>query len=325
MQIKLWQFALALAVFASIEHTRASSWIQGRGTLQLTTNLENRQVSQEFLEQLVQQSQRAATEFTRPYAERCGIETLDRNAEVVLVRVPLNQLSDALATKAVQSLRNVLETEIQIYRNSLFAYQLVGHDWSLMTEGFRYAQTSVKTPNGLIELSDQLRQPIIRFLVSDTGGKIGYDLIENGKLVEYFRFFEYEEDDSPDSTKYGIQPKRFVWFTPPEERDEDEDPDQPSQTAYFWSSRRQLTDKELEQGYDLVYRLFHEYNAYDPAIDGDYLIGYNGNIDYTKPQRVQNPGFRLGGIYENRDGQLTPKEVRSIPELMRVDYFVFRE
>ncbi|OUL25740.1 hypothetical protein BV372_27690 [Nostoc sp. T09] len=34
--------------------------------------------------------------FTRPWSERRGIESIDRNAEVVLVKVPLNVLSDAL-------------------------------------------------------------------------------------------------------------------------------------------------------------------------------------------------------------------------------------
>jgi hypothetical protein len=56
----------------------------------------------------------AVENFTRPWPERRGIESIDRNAAVVLVKVPLNQLSDALAEKAIASQRNVMGAEIEI-------------------------------------------------------------------------------------------------------------------------------------------------------------------------------------------------------------------
>ncbi|MHC5718668.1 MAG: hypothetical protein ACYTX0_43015 [Nostoc sp.] len=43
------------------------------------------------------------------------------------MKVPLNQLSDALTEKAIESQRNVMGAEIEVSGAFVFAYQLVGH------------------------------------------------------------------------------------------------------------------------------------------------------------------------------------------------------
>ncbi|MEH1785707.1 hypothetical protein [Nostoc sp.] len=105
----------------------------------------------------------AVERFTRPWPQRRGIESIDRNAAVVLVKVPLNQLSDALAEKAIESQRNVMGAEIEVSGACVFAYQLVGHPWSIMISGLLYP--SILQSSELAQLSKQLGQAVITLLV----------------------------------------------------------------------------------------------------------------------------------------------------------------
>ncbi|MFN6560509.1 MAG: hypothetical protein RMY28_011950 [Nostoc sp. ChiSLP01] len=89
-------------------------------------------------EQFIREIREIAEHFTRPWSERRGIESIDRNAEVVLVKVPLDRLSEALAEGAIASQRNVMGAEIELSGAFVFAYQLVGHPWSIMVSGLLY-------------------------------------------------------------------------------------------------------------------------------------------------------------------------------------------
>lgn len=281
---------------------------------QLNVASESKMIDEQWL-------QNAAKDFTRPWSERRGIESIDRNAEVILVRVPLNELSDALAAQAVEVRRDVLGSEIEVVGAFVFAYQLVGHAWSIMVRArvWRASDISVLRSSGLAQLSRQLKQPVIRLLVSDTGGKIGYDLFENGELVEYFRGAEENEVD--DMNEYGIQPKRYEWFPSPDELYEDDDPNVPEQIVDFWSRRRQVVMEEMKSIWSFARQLMCEYDAFDPAIDDSYLLGNYTKLEQGKRYQVQNPGFTLNLGYD-RNGQ--KREVTSVPDLVRVDYFRFR-
>jgi len=262
-----------------------------------------------------EQSTREIVEhFTRPWCERRGIESIDRNAEVVLVKVPLNQLSDALAEKAIESQRNVMGAEIEVSGAFVFAYQLVGHPWSIMVSGLLY-YPSILQSSELTQLSIQLGQPVIRLLVSDTACEIGYDLFEGGELVEYFRGSDGELTDN--SNEYGIQSQLYLLFPYPDDVEEDED-SEAQQTAYFWSRRRQVTAEEIGNIWDFPHQLMRERDAFDPAIDSSYLLGEYQN--QGNRYRVQNPGFTLVIGYE-QDGRR--REITSVPDLARVDYFRF--
>ncbi|QLE40689.1 hypothetical protein FD723_09595 [Nostoc sp. C052] len=266
----------------------------------------------------------AAESFTRPWSDRRGIESIDRNAAVVLVKVPLNQLSDALAEKAIESQRNVMGAEIEVSGACLFAYQLVGHPWSIMISGLLY-DPSILQSSELAQLSKQLGQAVITMLVSDGGGENGYDLFEGGELVEYFRGADGELTD--DSNQYGIESQRYLLFPYPEDledNDLEEDEDsEAQQTAYFWSRRRQVTAEEIGNIWDFTRQFMLDFDAFDPAIDSGYLLGEY----YPKPGRyqVQNPGFALVlGYREHRQGILNiPDLVTSVPDLVSVDYFRF--
>ncbi|QMS90360.1 hypothetical protein HUN01_23270 [Nostoc edaphicum CCNP1411] len=256
----------------------------------------------------------AVENFTRPWPQRRGIESIDRNAAVVLVKVPLNQLSDALAEKAIESQRNVMGSEIEVSGAFVFAYQLVGHPWSIMISG-DLSYPSILESSEFALLSKQLEQTVIMLLVSDSAGEISYDLFEGGELVEYFRGSDGELTD--DSNKYGIQSQRYLLFPYPDELEEDED-SEAQQTAYFWSRRRQVTAEEIGNIWDFARQLMLDYDAFDPAIDSSYLLR-----EYSLRAgryQVQNPGFTLVFGYE-KDGR--SQEVTSVPDLVRVDYFRF--
>jgi hypothetical protein len=258
----------------------------------------------------------AAEHFTRPWPQRRGIESIDRNAAVVLVKVPLNQLSDALAEKAIASQRNVMGAEIEMSGGFVvFAYQLVGHPWSILTAA-DLSYPSILESSELAQLSKQFGQAVISLLVSDGAGEIGYDLFEGGELVEYFRGSDGELTD--DSNEYGIQSQRYLLFPYPDDLEDDEY-SEAQQIAYFWSRRRQVTAEEIGNIWDFPRQLMLDYDAFDPAIDSGYLLG-EYSLKRGDRYRVQNPGFCLVLGYD-ADGR--SQEIISVPDLVRVDYFRF--
>ncbi|BAY80083.1 hypothetical protein NIES25_65710 (plasmid) [Nostoc linckia NIES-25] len=268
-----------------------------------------------------EQFREIAEHFTRPWSQRRGIESIDRNAEVVLLKVPLDRLSDVLAEKAMESQRNVMGAEIEVSGAFVFAYQLVGHPWSIMVSGL-LDNPSILQSSELAQLSKQLGQPVIRLLVSDTASEIGYDLFEGGELVEYFRGSDGELTDN--SHKYGIHPQLYLLFPYPDdyaEEDDDFEEDEDSeaqQTAYFWSRLRQVTAEEIGNVWSFPFQFMCDRDAFDPAIDSNYLLGEN--FSSSGRYRVQNLGFTLVlGYEENGHSQ----EITSIPDLARVDYFKF--
>ncbi|XGV96076.1 MAG: hypothetical protein ACAF41_25480 [Leptolyngbya sp. BL-A-14] len=250
-----------------------------------------------------------AAHFTRPWAQRRGIESIDRNDTVTLVRVPLNQLSDALAAKAIETRRNVLGSEIKVSGYFWLAYQIVGQEWStIVTDAILdpdgTAGTRVFPIPSPARLSKQLKQPVITLITSDTSSLIRYELFEGGELVEYFAA---PLDETADKMN-DFYPRSRRYVLPP-------DPNANStakQIVYFWSRRRQVTATQIGNARDFVDRFMRESNAYDPAIDSRYFLSEY----FLKPgnrYKVQNPGFTL---------VLNPKRtVKSVPELVRVDYF----
>jgi hypothetical protein len=157
---------------------------------------------QRYREELIANSkltEEVKTDFTRPWAERRGIESIDRNAIVTLVRVPLDRLSDLLAERAIETHHDVVGSEIELNDSFAFAFQIVGQSWSILLT--HEVVDSEGTTESLIpsetELSLCLNQQVIYLTISDTCGSIGFFLDENGKNVESFAGDEDEmEEDS---------------------------------------------------------------------------------------------------------------------------------
>lgn len=279
-----------------------------------------------------QQIQEAAANFTRPWSQRRGIETIDRNAEVILVRAPLNELSNLLAAQAIEARQDVVGSQIEMLGAFVFAYQLVGQSWSIIVEGYvpGYGSPAVLHPTQLAQLSKHLDQPIIRLLVSDTGCKIGYDLFEHGALVEYFR--GTEENAPYDSNEYGIQSQRYSITSRPSVEAiknldlvmEGVNPDSlvSEQTAYFWSRRRQVMAEDIGNIWQFSNQLLLNYNAYDPALDASYFLGGYSMLKQGDRYQIQNSGSTMSLGY---DRERRKREVTSVPDLIRVDYFRFEK
>lgn len=205
--------------------------------------------------------------------------------------------------------------EIEVSGAVVFAYQLVGHPWSILISG-HWSDPSILKSSELAQLSKQLGQTVIELLVSDTAGEIGYDLFEGGELVEYFRGSDGELTD--DSNKYGIQSQRYLLFPYPDDLEDDEE-SEAQQTAYFWSRRRQVTAEEIGNIWDFARQFMLDFDAFDPAIDSEYLLG-EYSLKYGDRYRVQNPGF---GLVLGYDADGRSQIITSVPDLVRVDYFRF--
>jgi hypothetical protein len=89
------------------------------------------------------QKNNTAANFTRPWASRRSIRSIDRNATVVLVKAPLDSLSDVLATTAIETRRNILGSEIELLGYFKLAYQIVGQAWSIIVPDDRIEPTNV--------------------------------------------------------------------------------------------------------------------------------------------------------------------------------------
>lgn len=214
-------------------------------------------------------------------------------------------LSTALAARAVESRRDVLGSEIEVSGSFVFAYQLARHAWSIIVPGEPGHYPEPLRSGELAQLSKQLGQPVVRLIVSDTGGVISYDLFETGELVEYF--FGEEGESTDESNEYGLQAQRYLLTPYP-----DDDPE--IQTAYFWSRRRQVTAEKIGSIWDFARQLLLEYDAFDPAIGSRDLLG-EYSLRRGDRYQVQNPWFTLVLGAGRR--------VTSVPDLVGVNYFRF--
>ncbi|WP_121968621.1 hypothetical protein [Leptolyngbya sp. BC1307] len=252
----------------------------------------------------------AIEHFTRPWAERRGLESMESHSGSILVRASIDELADALTPVAVEARRGVLGTEVESSGCFVLTYQIVGQSWSMILPDEIYDPQHLARCSrpGEADLSAIIGQPVIDFQVSDTVGCIGYQLFEGGERVEYFSGSE-EEDPSEGEGENGIEARYYELMPYP-----DENEDGPLiQMARFWSRDRQLTAEQIGNIWDFPDRFLRDQGAYDPALDSRYFLG-----DYApkrgKRYRIQNPGITL---------VTGRREVTAVPDLVRVDYFRF--
>lgn len=330
MQVKLSQITLALSL-AVICSSSSSSFAVSNG-------MESRMFDQS--------EHNAIADFTRPWSERRGIETTNRNASVVLVKVPLDVLSNALAKRALEERRNVLGSEIEVSGVFKFTFQLVGHPWSiLINDGvIEPRRLAASPPPKPAQLSKELKSPVIQLIMSDTTGVIEYTLFEDGEVVE---FFSGSYSDEYGTNQYGLKPQRYVLYLSPDDLEA-------KQIVYFWSRRRQVTADEIGDMWDFANQFLVDHDAFDPGIDAQYLLG--SSVKRGDRYQVENPGFvlaigdeeqimsgseqvtsvafdseidsnfeNLGGVQASGSTRkvISKKQVISIPDLVRVDYFRF--
>ncbi len=260
-----------------------------------------------------QQQSDAAKQFTRPWSERRGIETIYRNDRVVLVKTSLKMLTNVLANRALEVRRDVLGSEIKVSGYFRFAFQLVGHPWSIMVhdEIIEPDRVAISPAPTEAQLSKALGQPVIDLSISDTTGSIGYTLFEDGEVTEFF--WGLEGDVTEEISEYGLPIQRYLLSPSPQLYPE------ARQTVFFGSRRRQVSAKAMGDIWEFAERFLIENDAFDPAINASYLLGAFP-LKRGNRYRVQNPGFVLITGYD-ADGN--DQKVVSVPALVQVDYFRF--
>ncbi|MEH2407469.1 hypothetical protein [Nostoc sp.] len=127
-----------------------------------------------------------------PLEQRRGLETIDRNLVFVLVRVSVEQVSQAFSTLRQMNVwvRNAYECEIEIQNESTFVFQLRGHPWSLIYKPHMSAIRIYLTEEDARNISEFLSTSVIYYAGSDTCGTIEYHLYSNGILQEKLSFEE---------------------------------------------------------------------------------------------------------------------------------------
>jgi hypothetical protein len=118
--------------------------------------------------------------------ERRGIETIDRNQNLLLVRAPIESVAERLsrARRADVWERDIYDREIEITAESYIVFQFRGHPWTIV-EQLKYQPYQLVFGEGdAITLSSFLSPRAIYYKCSDTCGYIGYNCYDGGAFAE---------------------------------------------------------------------------------------------------------------------------------------------
>jgi len=127
--------------------------------------------------------------------ERRGIETIDRNQNLLLVRAPIESVAEKFsrARRADVWERDIYDRPIEITAESYIVFQFRGHPWTIV-EQVKYQPGQLVFGEGdAITLSNFLSTRAIYYKCSDTCGYIGYNCYDGGAFAEML-YFEAEMD-----------------------------------------------------------------------------------------------------------------------------------
>jgi hypothetical protein len=127
--------------------------------------------------------------------ERRGIETIDRNQNLLLVRAPIESVAQKLSTARRADVweRDIFDREIEMTAESYIIFQFRGHPWTIV-ERLTYRPGGLVFGEGdAITLSNFLSTRAIYYKCSDTCGYIGYNCYDRGAFAEML-YFEEEMD-----------------------------------------------------------------------------------------------------------------------------------
>ncbi len=127
--------------------------------------------------------------------QRRGIETIDRNQNLLLVRAPIESVAQKLSTARRADVweRDIYDREIEITAESYIVFQLRGHPWTIVEQLNHQPGSLVFGEGDAIILSSFPSTRAIYYKCSDTCGYIGYNCYDGGAFAEML-YFEEEMD-----------------------------------------------------------------------------------------------------------------------------------
>lgn len=185
-----------------------------------------------------------------PIEERRGIEHLDLNDELILVQAPIEQVGQALSQMLQVNRweRDVYQRSIELVdQSSLLIFQFRRHPWTIIQSSGFFPHRILLKDEYAQSLSGLLCAKAIYYLISDTGGYIGYHFFNCGESLEKF----YKEPPEV----FGIEEYEYEY--------EDE-----NEFIGMCEFRSQLSQKEVHEigdGYRFTDDFLLEQNAYVPA------------------------------------------------------------
>jgi hypothetical protein len=117
-----------------------------------------------------------------PLEQRRGLETIDRNILVVLLRASVEPVAQAFSTLKQMNVwvRNAYNRKIDIQNESTFVFQLRGHPWSIVYKPYVRSMQIDTTQEDARSISESLGTSAIYYAGSDTCGTLEYHLFSNG-------------------------------------------------------------------------------------------------------------------------------------------------
>lgn len=181
--------------------------------------------------------------------ERRGIESIDINQNLVLVRAPIESVAEKFsrARRADVWERDIYDRPIEITAESYIIFQFRGHPWTIVQQ-LNYRPGHLVFGEGdAITLSNFLSTRAIYYKVSDTCGYIGYNCYDRGTLAEMLYF---EEEVS------------FL----------------------FVSDLRELTTEEIDSAFSFTFAFMEEQDIYIPNVHYDNVkVGVPVNLRLKGP------------------------------------------
>lgn len=186
--------------------------------------------------------------------QRRGIEYTDLNDRLVLVRSPIEQVGQALSQtlQIIRWERDVYERSIELVNQSSFIiFQFQRHPWTVIQSSSFFPHRILFHDEEAQSLSHWLHTKAIHYLVSDTGGYIGYHLFNCGESLE----------------KLYKEPMEEPIEEPIEETDafKDEDEMEFQGVCQFQSQLRQLETNEIKDGDIFTDEFLRKQDAYVPT------------------------------------------------------------
>ena len=127
--------------------------------------------------------------------QRRGIETIDRNQNLLLVRAPIESVAQRLsrARRADVWERDIYDREIEITTESYIVFQFRGHPWTIVEQLNHQPGSLVFGVGDALTLSSFPSTRALYYTGSDTCGYIGYNCYDGGAFAEML-YFEAEMD-----------------------------------------------------------------------------------------------------------------------------------